>query len=149
METNDLNFFLAAAYNGDIFILKKCLNNGIDIHSCNDLALRLAVKANKSKAIIFLLTNGANIQAVYDDALRRSSLKGEVETVKTLLKNNFCSNEAKLYAMFNAIFSRNEQIIKLLLQNGVSPTAHNEAVLNVVKLCKDDKIAALFEDYQK
>jgi hypothetical protein len=51
--------------------------------------------------------------------------------------------------MFNAIFNRNGDMIKLLLQNGVSPIANNNAVLNVVKLCKDEKIAVLFEDYQK
>jgi len=149
MTTSDLNFFFSAAYNGDIFVLKNCLNNGIDIHSCNDLALRLAVRANESKAIIFLLTHGANIQAVYDDALRRSSLENDIEIVKTLLKNNFCSQEAKLYAMFNAIFCKNEDMIKLLLQHGVSPTANNGAVLNVVKLCNDENIIALFKNYIK
>lgn len=148
MINSDLNFFFSAAYNGDIFILKKFLNDGVDIHSHNDLALRLAVKANRSKAILFLLSNGANIQAVYDDALRHFSLQGDIEIVKALLENNSCSYEAKVFAIFNAIFCRNEEIIKLLLQNGVSPTANNEAVLNVVKLCKDDKILALFKDYQ-
>ena len=149
MTTSDLKKFFSAVRNGDIFTLKKCINDGIDIHSYNDLALRIAVKSHEQKSIIFLLTNGANINAVYDDALRQFSLEGELELVQSLLDNNTCSEEAKIYAMFNAIFNRNEDMIKLLLQNGVSPTANNEAVLNVVKLCKDDKIATLFEDYQK
>lgn len=149
MTTNDLNFFFSAARNGDIFTLKKCINDGIDIHSYNDLALRLAVKANQQKSIIFLLTHGANINAVYDDALRQFSLEGDFELVKCLLDNNTCSQEAKIYAMFNSIFNKNEPMIKLLLQNGVSPTANNNAVLNVVKLCKDEKIIALFENHEK
>lgn len=149
MATIDLNIFFLAAQNGDIFILKKCLDSGIDIHSCDDLALRLAVKANHKNAIVFLLTNGANIQAVYDAALRRSSLEGEIKVVKSLLENNSCSQEAKVYAMYNAIFCRNEEIIKLLLQNGVSPIANNGAILNVVKLCNNEKINILFEDYLK
>ena len=149
MTTSNLKFFFSAAYNGNISILKKCLNDGIDIHSCNDLALRIAVKSNKQKTIIFLLTNGANIQAVYDDALRHFSLEEDVEIVKTLLEHSCCSYESKVFAMFNAIFCKNEEIIKLLLQNGVSPTANNEAILNVLGFCKDDKIATLFEDYQK
>ena len=147
METIDLNIFFLAAQNGDIFILKKCLDSGIDIHSCNDLALRLTVTNNHTKAIIFLLSHGANIQAVCDAELRHSSLDGDIDTVEMLLESNSCSQEAKLYAMYNAIFCKHENIIKLLLQHGVSPTANNSAVLNVVKLCKHDNVTALFEDY--
>jgi len=147
MTTTDLSNFFLAAQNGDIFILKKCLNNGIDIHSCDDLALRLAVKENHTKTIVFLLTHGANAQAVYDASIRKASLRGDVQTLKSLLKNNSCSQEAKIYAMYNAIFSRNGEIIKLLLQNGVSPTDNNGAILKVVKICDDDKINDLFKEY--
>ena len=63
MTDIDLSIFFAAAHNGDIFILKKSLDNGIDIHSCDDLALRIVAKANHTKAILFLLSRGANIQA--------------------------------------------------------------------------------------
>ena len=147
MATFDLNFFFLAACNGDVFILKKHLDAGIDIHSCDDLALRLATKANHTKAIIFLLSRGANIQAVYDAELRRYSVEGNTQAVKILLEDYSCSQEAKIYAMYNAIFCRHEDIIKLLLQNGVSPTANNNAVLNVAKYSNNDKIIALFENY--
>ena len=149
MTTSDLNFFFLAAQNGDIFVLKRCLDDGIDIHSCNDLALRLAVKGNHTKAIVFLLTHGANAQAVYDANLREASLMGDFETLKLLLENNLCSQEAKIYAMYNAIFTRNEEAIKLLLQNGVSPDDNNRAVLNVVKHCNDSNINDLFKEYLK
>ena len=147
MATSDLNFFFSAAQNGDIFILKKCLKDGIDIHACDDLALRLAVKENHTTAIVFLLTHGANAQAVYDASLRKSSLVGNLQDLKTLLESNSCSQESKIYAMYNAIFSRNSEAIKLLLQNGVSPIDNNGAVLKVVKLCNDSKINALFKEY--
>lgn len=149
MATSDLTFFFLAAQNGDIFILKKCLNKGIDIHACDDLALRLAVKENHTKAIVFLLTRGANAQAVYDASLRKASLMGDIPTLKSLLETNSCSQEAKIYAMYNAIFCRNEEAIKSLLQNGVSPTDNNGAVLNAVKLCNDVKINDLFKEYLK
>ena len=149
MTSIDLNIFFSAANNGDVFILKKCLDDGIDIHSFGDLALRLAAQKNHRKAIVFLLTRGANIQAVYDEELRRASLNGEIEKIKLLLEDYSCSQEAKILAMYNAIFGRHLDIIKLLLQNGVSPTANNGALLNVVKLCNNDSINALFEDYLK
>ena len=147
MTTNDLNFFFAAAHNGDVFILKKCLDSGIDVHSCNDLALRLATKGNHSQAILLLLSRGAYAQAVYDDELRRYSIEGNSEAIRILLQEYSCSEEAKAYAMYNAIFCRHENIIKLLLKNGVSPTANNNAILNVAKFSRDAKIIALFEDY--
>ena len=147
MANIDLSIFFAAAHNGDIFILKKCLDEGIDIHSCDDLALRIVAKANHTKAILFLLSRDANIQAVYDEELRRASLEGKTKTVRILLEEYSCSQEAKKYAMYNAIFGRHEEIIKLLLKNGVSPTADNYAILNVVKLCNNDTINKLFEKY--
>ena len=61
MATMDLNFFFAAAHNGDIIVLKKCLDQGIDIHSCDDLALRIVTKSNHTNAILFLLSRGANM----------------------------------------------------------------------------------------
>ena len=147
MATSDLNFFFSAASTGDIFILKKYLDDGVDIHAFDDLALRLATQNNHAKAILFLIGRGANIQAVYDEELRHASLEGKVQTVKVLLEEYSCSQEAKMFAMYNAIFGRHEDIVELLLQNGVSPTANNGAILNVVKHCNSDKINKLFEDY--
>lgn len=144
MATIDLNFFFLAARSGDIFVLQKCLNEGIDIHSCNDLALRLTVTNDHTKATIFLLSRGANIQAVYDAELQDAALKGQTQKVKILLEDYSCSDDGKLYAMYNAIFGKHEDIINLLL-----PFVHNEAVLNVVKFCNDDKINDLFKEYLK
>ena len=149
MATMDLNFFFTAAHNGDIIVLKKCLDQGIDIHSCDDLALRIVTKANHTNAILFLLSRGANIQAVYDEELRRASLLGKVKTVKVLLEEYSCSEEAKIYAMYNAIFGWHTEIIELLLQDGVSPTSNNCAILNVVKHCNNEHIKRLFIDYLK
>lgn len=149
MATSDLNFFFSAAHSGDVSILRKCLDNGIDIHSCDDLALRLATKNNHTKAILFLIDRGANIQAVYDEELRHASLEGKTKIVKVLLEDYSCSEEAKMFAMYNAIFGRHEDIVELLLQHGVSPMANNGAILNVVKHCNNDKINKLFEDYLK
>ena len=142
MTSIDINIFLLAARNGDIFVMKKHLDRGIDIHIFGDLALRLTVKFNHSKATIFLLARGANINAVYDAELRDAALKGETDKVKILLEDYSCSEDGKLSAMYNAIFGKHEDIINLLL-----PFAHNEAVLNVVKFCNDSKVSSLFKDY--
>ena len=147
MTTSDLNFFFSAAQTGDIFVLKKCIDDGIDIHTYDDLALKLAAKNNHSKAILFLIARGANIQAVYDEELRHASLEGKTKTVEILLKEYSCSQEAKMFAMYNAIFGRHEDIVELLLQNGLSPNSNNGTILNVVQHCDNEKIKKLFDDY--
>ena len=143
MEKNiDLTLFIMASQTGDLPTLKSCLDSGIDIHSANDLALRNTVKFNHTEATIFLLARGANVNAVYDAELSNAALRGETEKVKILLEDYSCSDDGKLYAMFNAIFGKHEDIINLLL-----PFAHSQAVLKVVKLCNDPKISALFKEY--
>lgn len=84
-----------------------------------------------------------------DETLRNSSLYGATQTVKDLLDKNACSEQAKLYAMYNAILLGYDEIVKLLLDNDVSPTANDGAVLRVLKFCKHDKVIALFKDYLK
>lgn len=84
-----------------------------------------------------------------NEALRNSSLYGATQTVKDLLDKNVCSEQAKLYAMYNAILLGYDEIVALLLDNGVSPTANDGAVLRVLKFCKHDKVIALFKEYLK
>lgn len=150
MAIIDFNYFFSAARIGDIKALNRCLNCGIDIHSCNDLALRSAKESGQNEAVIFLLENGANINVLDDDsALRYSSLRGDSQTVKRLLDKGLCSQEAKVYATYNAIFCGHAEIVALLLNHGVDPLANNGAILRVLKFCKYDKVIALFEDYLK
>ena len=150
MTIINLNPFFSAARIGDIKILQYYLNHHIDIHLYNDLALRTAKESGQTEAVIFLLENGANINVLDDDsALRYSSLRGDYQSVKQLLVKGLCSEEAKLYATYNAIFYGYDKIIEILLNNGVNPTANNGAILRVLKLCKYDNIIALFKDYLK
>ena len=147
MTSIDFNFFCSAARTGDIAALEHCLNCGIDIHLCNDLALRYAEENGQTEAVIFLRQHGANIHVLDDISIRKASLEGDIQTVEKLLKKGFCSEEAKLYAMYNAMLCGYDEIVKLLFKNDISPD--NEAVLRVLKICKHDKVIALFEDYLK
>lgn len=147
MANIDLEVFFMAARQGNIKCLKYCLDNGVDIHSANDFALRIAAENGEMEVVKFLLENGANIHVLDDCLLRLASLNGKAKTVINLLEYGSCSYEAKLYAMFNAILYGHIDIVKLLLQNGVSHTDNNGAVLKVVKMCKHNDIIALFENY--
>ena len=150
MGTIDINFFLSAARTGNINKLKISLDNGIDIHYCDDLALRCAKESGQIEAVIFLLENGANIYVLDDNsALRYSSLRGDIETINYLRKKGTCSHEAKLYSTYSAILCGYDEIVSLFLQDDISPTENDGAILKVLKLCKYDKVVALFKDYLK
>ena len=82
-----------------------------------------------------------------DSMLRNAALCGADSTVKELLSQNICSEEAKLYAMYNAILLGHDKIVVLLLDNGISPTMNNGAILKVLKLCNHNNIIELFKDY--
>ena len=147
MATIDLDSFFLAARLGYIPILKQGLSEGIDIHTNDDLAIRLAIISGKQDAIEFLLKNGANEQIFDNSLLRFASLYGETDVVKNLLHKGSCDQETKIHAINNAILHGYPSIVKLLLENGVSPTDNNNAILKVVKFCKYDEIIVLFKDY--
>ena len=147
MATINLEVFFLAAQTGNIKLLQYCLDNGIDIHSGNDFALRLAAENEQIETIRFLINKGANVCALDDTLLRLASSKGKIETVQKVLSQGNCSQDAKLYSMYNAILHGHVDIIKLLLENGVSPTDNDGAVLRVVKMCRYDNVITLFEDY--
>ena len=147
MAINNIEFFFIAAREGNIQQLRYYLNSGVDIHVGNDLALRLATENGQIETVKFLLQNGANIQVLDDLLLRLASLKGKTETVEKILEYGSCSHEAKIYAIYNAILYGYIDIVKLLLQNGVSPSDNEGAILKVLQMCKYDNIRALFDVY--
>ena len=147
MPINNLEFFFIAAREGNIKQLEYHLNSGIDIHSCNDLALRIAAENGKYGAVKFLLKKGANIQVLDDLLLRMASLTGKTETVCKILKYGSCSHESKIYAIYNAILYGYADIVELLLQNGVSPTDNDGGILKVLEMCRYDDIHELFDSY--
>ena len=146
MANIDLNSFLSAAQTGNIATLKNCLEHGIDIHLCDDLALRYARENNQTEAVNFLLANGANKFILDDVDLRLYSSKGNSEKVMQLLKKGTCSQEAITYAIYNGILYNHEEIVRIL-KDYVSPLADDGAILRVLSLCKNEKIIVLFEEF--
>ena len=85
-----------------------------------------------------------------DLALRSYAELGDVRNLKKLLNKGTCSDLAMLYAMFSGILHCHPSIVTAMLEAGVTPTASpDDPILRVLKLCKDPKIAVLFEKYIK
>ena len=146
METFDFYYFCSAARTGNINALQNCLDAGINIHACNDIALRYAVEYNHAEAVIFLLENGADIHSIDNHKLRNSALYGDIPTVQNLLEKGSCNQEAKIYALYNAILAGHTEIVKLFLENDICILSNNYSILN---FCTNEEIISLFEDYLK
>lgn len=90
---------IKAVVNGKYDIVKYLLDNGADIHTENDKALREASAEGKIKVVRLLLERGADIHANNDQALRLAARGGHLQVVKRLLEygaNPLIFTEAEL-----------------------------------------------------
>ena len=76
----------SAARDGILENIKFLLSNGTDIHARDDLALRLASSSGHTAVVKLLIKSGANIHAESDYALRWASSGGHTEIVKLLIE---------------------------------------------------------------
>ncbi len=60
------------------------MDAGADVHTDNDIALRLASRYGHLEAVKILLDAGANIHAKDNEALRWAKYKGHTEIVELL-----------------------------------------------------------------
>ena len=72
-------------YSVDAF--KYLIENGADIHFCNDYALRHSSEYGYLDLVQFLLANGAHVSAKDNNALKLSATNGHLDIVKILVAN--------------------------------------------------------------
>jgi hypothetical protein len=75
------------AYHGHIEVVKFLVQNGADIHADNDYALRWSASNGYIDVVKFLVQNGADIHASDDWALQWSAEHGHIDVVKFLVEN--------------------------------------------------------------
>lgn len=75
---------IEACKTGDLPSVKKLVENGADIHSDNDFALRNASENGQLEVVRYLVENDADIHAKDDLALRNASENGHIEVVRYL-----------------------------------------------------------------
>jgi ankyrin repeat protein len=76
-----------AAKDGNLECIKTLRYQGIDVHTRDDLALRIAADSGHFEVVKYLIEHGANIHASNDQALRASAANGYFEVVKYLVNN--------------------------------------------------------------
>ena len=82
--TKDEKELINACVTGDLGKVKTLLSEGADIHAWDDYALRYASENGQLEVVTYLVQEGADIHAREDYALRWSSINGHIEVVKFL-----------------------------------------------------------------
>lgn len=67
---NIQNIMYVACRFGHLEVVKYCVKQGVDMHACNDYALRCAVQRRRLEVVKYLVEQGVNLRVWNDWALR-------------------------------------------------------------------------------
>ena len=85
-EQDNLNQkLIEASKTNNLEQIKLLISQGADIHAKNDYALRLSAEKGYLEIVQYLVNNGANIHAQDDETLRFSAYYGHLDVVKYFL----------------------------------------------------------------
>ena len=107
-----------ASNNGHLEVVKLLLEHGADIHACEEETLRWASRNGLLEVVKLLLENGADVHAQEDYALRLASYGGHLEIVKLLLEHGADVHALKDEAFRWAIMTRHLEIVNFLEEWG-------------------------------
>jgi ankyrin repeat protein len=145
-KTTDLdgnNIFAIACVKNRLDVVKIQYNDKVNIEAVNkkgSTALMIASEKGHVDIIKFLLASGANIKSTDhdgDNALFPAIVKGSIAAVKILIKENIevnHKNNFKMTPLSIACWSKNLDVIKLLLASGADPKAPLEGNHTVMDL---------------
>ena len=108
---------IEAVKRNDVKEVKQLLTNGANVHACDDYALRWASYDGHAEMVSLLLNAGANVHADDDDALRTASRNGHVEVVSLLLNAGADVHAYYDYALRCASYKGHVEMVSLLLKH--------------------------------
>ncbi len=138
--------------------LRVLVNCGIDINvkdkdGCT--LLLIAARAGNSKAVDFLLKNGADVEVNAQSkkgltALNFATINGDVESLQLLLQHGAkldLQTQNGLTALDNAIIRGNAESVKLLLERGAKTSKINERLMlhSAIQLRNFDVIEVILQ----
>ena len=121
--------FIKAAQNNRLNKLKNLLSQGANIHADADYALRWSACYGHLEIVEFLVTNGANIHANDDAALRYSAENGQFEVVRFLATKGANIHAQGDYALRYSARYCRLETVKFLVAQGANIHADNDSAL--------------------
>ena len=124
--------------------VKESLDDGADLHTYDDYALRWASKNGNAEVVSLLLNVGANVHARDDYALRWASEKGHVEVVSLLLDDGANVHANDDCALRWASEQGHAEVVSLLLNVGANVNVDDDYVLRLASYNEDVEVCYLF-----
>jgi ankyrin repeat protein len=106
------------ACHDNLKMTKKILEQGADIHTYDDRALRLSAELGYTRVVKLLLDWGADVHAIEDHALRYSVSNGHHRVVKLLLEHGANVNVGEGFCLYSSAINSDIQMAKLLVEHG-------------------------------
>jgi len=112
------NALVKASEKGYLPIVEYLINNGADIYSDGDEALRVASKNGNRAVVRYLAMKGANIHAYGENALKHASENGHLPVVQYLVENGADIHSENDYAFRIASNNGYLPVVKYLFEKG-------------------------------
>ncbi|PWA00911.1 hypothetical protein BB558_003021, partial [Smittium angustum] len=114
---------------GNLGAVKFLVENGADVHTSNDRALRYASIYGHSNVVKYLVENGADIHENNDITLKEASENGYLDIVEYLVENKADVNADNGQALIWASIYGYLNVVKFLVENGADVNANNDIAL--------------------
>jgi len=103
----------------DVSTFEYLINQGVDVHTKNDYAVRWASENGHLDVIQFLISKDADIRAKNDDALKRASEKGHLKVIRLLISNGADIHVDNNYILRRAAINNYLDVINFLIECGL------------------------------
>lgn len=103
-----------------IWLIKKSIDSGVDIHYKNDTALRIACESGSYDIVKYLLENGADVHVDTDASIYHASYRDYTDIVKLLIEHGANINATGGSPIEFAIRHENFELVKFLVEKGVN-----------------------------
>ena len=97
---------------------QRLVSEGADIHAGDDQALKWAARNGYLEVVEFLVENGADIHAWDDFALEQAACNGHLEVVEFLVSIGADIHTCEDLALRKAAYNGHLEVVKFLVENG-------------------------------
>lgn len=134
------NLLIQSVYNNDIICVKMALENGADknvkIGEMNNV-LFISLTNNYLDIFKYLIENGATIT---QEVITETVCRGNIELFKYIIDNGADMSGLDFLVVNNAIYYKQYEMVKFLLENGYIPKfAMHQIINNVNKISYSDQ----------
>jgi len=129
--------------------IQMLIDDGADVHSTEDHALRWASIYGLTGIVKILVENGADVHSKTGQALRLASQNGHLGVVKVLVENGANVHVEDEYAIRWSSDKGHLEIVKILLENGADAHAKEDSALSWASKNGHTEVVELLKSYMK